>query len=402
MAKKRLFFITNLLPYPFFCGNQVRMFNIIKSLSRKFDITLVSQVSDDKDLIYVEKFNEYCKDICVILAKNKKSNLHKYFYKIKHWLYFFFKNIPKDMFYANYCGLQKVAMQLLKTNRFDICFFEYWFWPELLDWAAGLKVVDTNDVQYQRYEQLGKCSKRQLENYSHQEISTLNKYDVLITVTEKDKQILGKKLDKNKILIVPTGVNTNYYIPLENNPLSENIISFYGSMAGKTNIDALFYFYRDIFPLIKNKVKNARLLIVGSNPPQEVLNLAKQNGDITVTGYVQDVRDYLRMSKVSVCPMLVGFGIRGRVLEIMSMGIPVVVTKAAVDGMQLQEGHGILIRNTITDFAQAVINILQNTSLAKEIGNLGRDFILANCSYESTYDHLTELLYSNCTVNALS
>jgi len=100
--------------------------------------------------------------------------------------------------------------------------------------------------------------------------------------------------------------------------------------------------------------------------------------------------------------MLVGYGIRGRVLELMSMGIPVVVTKAAVDGMQLQEGHGILIRNTINDFAQAVIDILQNTSLAKEIGNLGRDFILANCSYESTYDHLTELLYSNCTVNSLS
>ena len=71
MEKKRLFFITTLLPYPFFCGNQVRMFNIIKSLSRKFDITLVSQVSSDKDLIYVEKFNEYCKDICVILAKKR-------------------------------------------------------------------------------------------------------------------------------------------------------------------------------------------------------------------------------------------------------------------------------------------------------------------------------------------
>ena len=402
MAKKKLFFITTIFPYPFFCGSQVRMFNIIKSLSREFDITLVSQVSSDKDLIYVDKFNEYCKDICVILAKNKKSSLHKYFYKIKYWLYFFFKNIPKDMFYANYCGLQKVAMQLLKTNRFDICFFEYWFWPELLDWAEGLKVVDTNDVQYQRYEQLGKGNKKQLENYSHQEISTLNKYDVIITVTEKDKQILGKKLDKNKILIVPTGVNTNYYIPLEKNLLSENIISFYGSMAGQTNIEALFYFYRDIFPLIKKEVRNAKLLIVGSNPPQEVLNLAKQNDDITVTGYVQDVRYYLRMSKVSVCPMLVGYGIRGRVLELMSMGIPVVVTKAAVDGMQLQEGHGILIRNTINDFAQAVIDILQNTSLAKEIGNLGRDFILANCSYESTYDHLTELLYSNCTVNSLS
>jgi glycosyltransferase involved in cell wall biosynthesis len=232
-----------------------------------------------------------------------------------------------------------------------------------------------------------------LESYRRQEIATLGKIDIVITLTDKDKETLGKSIDKNKIVTIPTGVDTNYYTPLDNENMSyENIISFYGAMSGEANVDALLYFYSDIFPLIKKEVSDVKLIVVGANPSKEVLNLAKKNDDITVTGYVKDVRDYLRKSRVSVCSMRVGYGMRGRVLELMSMSIPVVVTKNAIDGMGLQEGHGILIRNETKDFARAVVDILCDASMRKKIGLSGRNVIMEKYSYEATYGYLSKLI----------
>lgn len=398
---KKLLFITPVLPYPFDMATKVRMFNLIKSLSERFNITLTCQIFSRDEFINVEVFKKYCRHINVIVADNKKSRVHRFIYMIKYWFYFIFKNIPQDLFYSNYCGLQKNVRTLLKNDQYDVCFFAYWFWPELLSEASGLKVVDTNDVQYQRLEQLGefngyfkRLNKKLMNDYRRQEIETLQKFDVVIAITEKDNETLGKFIDKDKIVTVPTGLDTDYYTPMNGYQTSEKLISFYGAMGGKANVEALLYFYRDIFPLIKKEVHDAKLIIVGANPTQDVLNLSKQDKDVTVTGYVKDVREYLGKSKVSVCPMRVGYGIRGRVLELMSMGIPVVVTEIAVDGMGLQEGQGVVMRNNPADFARAVIDFLRDTSLRKKIGLSGRNFVRENYSYASTYDHLTKLIFN--------
>jgi len=406
MERKKLFFLTHLLPYPFDMGNKIRMFNILKSLSVYFDITLVSQVSRKDDLVYVDRFREFCSDTCVIVADNHRSLFRKVVrwgsYRIMHAAL----GTPHDLYYANYCGLKAAATALLRERRYDVSFFEYWFWPDLTRIATGLKVVDTNDVQCERNEQLlpednrGFLENRAMAVYRRMEMQTLRSFDLVVTVTERDAMTLNGMLGGGQFLTIPTGVNTATFTPRE--PVvgrGGSVISFYGSMGGPANVEALFYFYKEIFPIVRDEVPDAQLLVIGANPTADVQRLAQSDEAVEVTGFVEDVGDALSKSVVSVCPMQVAYGIRGRVLEVMSLGIPVVVTSVAVEGMGLCDGEGIIVSDGKEEFALEIIRLLRERDKAREIGLRGRDYIERNYSYDATYGRLSKALHEACQVH---
>jgi glycosyltransferase involved in cell wall biosynthesis len=131
---------------------------------------------------------------------------------------------------------------------------------------------------------------------------------------------------------------------------------------------------------------------VGSNPSEKIRAL---NSDprINVTGYVNNVRGYLSMGKVVVLPLRINYGHRGRIFEVMAMGIPIVVTPQAILGMGLKNGEGLLIEESPLDFAKRVINILDNREYAMELGREGRRLALERFSRQATYDRLTDFLF---------
>jgi glycosyltransferase involved in cell wall biosynthesis len=131
---------------------------------------------------------------------------------------------------------------------------------------------------------------------------------------------------------------------------------------------------------------------VGNNPPAEIKALDSDHR-VTVTGYVKDVRDYLAMAKVVVLPLRFEFGHRGRIYEVMAMGIPLVVTPQAIKGMGLQNGEGLLIEDLPVSITDAVLKIMNNTEYAMELGMKGRKTVCERFNKAATYDRLTGFLY---------
>jgi glycosyltransferase involved in cell wall biosynthesis len=160
------------------------------------------------------------------------------------------------------------------------------------------------------------------------------------------------------------------------------------------NIDGILYLSKKIMPFIWDKKKNTKLMVVGSNPPEEIRALAS-DPRITVTGYVKDVRDYLAMGRVVVLPLRMEYGHRGRIFEVMAMGIPLVVTPQAIKGMEIRNGEGLLIEESPQSFAQAVLTILEDPSYAEELGMRGRKVTLEKFSIEATYNKLADFLFEH-------
>lgn len=407
-SKKRLLFLYNRFPYPVKIGIDSRVMYLLESLSKRFEVDLVCNVQEKEQLKYIPVIQKYCKRVEAHLTPNRKSPFHRLFFKTFFLFSYLFKGTPSHLFYSSLPETRKRIKNLIKKINYDVFFFEYWFWDKsIIQSCKGFRIIDTNDVQFLREtnikmhltkNHLKHFVKYQLKRYQNLEIDHMKLFDLIITTTEQDKKTFMEYLGKEKKYIVTsTGVDIRYFSPREKKT-QDDLIIFYGAMNGHINIDAVLYLYQKIMPLIWKQKKDIKLMVLGSNPPKEIIDLTSDSR-IIVTGYVKDVRDYLAMGDLVALPLRRGYGHRGRIFEVMAMAKPLVVSPVTIQGMDIGIDEGIIIANSPETFAQAVLNILNNKSYAKELGRKGRKTIEERFSNRATYDQLTDFISENLEKN---
>jgi glycosyltransferase involved in cell wall biosynthesis len=134
------------------------------------------------------------------------------------------------------------------------------------------------------------------------------------------------------------------------------------------------YFCTEVFPGILQNEPETQLYIVGSSPPREIQLLAR-NSNITVTGYIEDIRDYYHRAQVIVVPLLTGVGIRGKILEAWSVGKATVATRLACQGIRAGHGENILIADTPEEFTSWTSALLRAPDFCQELGKRGRETV---------------------------
>jgi len=174
---------------------------------------------------------------------------------------------------------------------------------------------------------------------------------------------------KEKITVIPNGVNLEYYNRKNINENNRTII-FTGHMEFSPNIKAVKYFVKKIFPLIKNSIPDVKFYVVGADPGEEITSLS--NDDIIVTGKVDDIYSYLEKSSVFVSPMVSGTGIKNKVLQAMAMAKAIVSTPLGVEALPVTDGYEIFIADKPEIFAHNVIKLLEDRELRAKIGNNAR------------------------------
>jgi glycosyltransferase involved in cell wall biosynthesis len=220
------------------------------------------------------------------------------------------------------------------------------------------------------------------------ELATVQRFDTVLTVTERDRQILLQAVPGlQRAFAIPTSVDLSCNPPVELKPDSHNIL-FAGTMYWPPNVKAVLHFYRDIFPWVQAKVPEVRFIIVGKKPVRQVMALAKRDPAVTVTGYVEDIRPYWADSALAVVPLDVGSGIRVKILTAMAAGVPVVSTTVGYQGIDLTPGEHILVADSDADFADAVVRLLQDVDLRQRLAVAGRRLVEATYSWDVTYRKL--------------
>jgi sugar transferase (PEP-CTERM/EpsH1 system associated) len=194
-------------------------------------------------------------------------------------------------------------------------------------------------------------------------------FDLIITNSTVDEQVIRELSTKPNTLTITNGVDMEYFAPDSTLPEADKIV-FTGVMGYAPNEDAALHFAEDMFPLIKAKRPQAQFWIVGSDPSERVKALTRISG-VHVTGKVDDVRPFLRSATVFVCPLRIGSGVKNKILAAMAMQKATVATSMSIDGLDLADNREVLLADTPQDFAGKVVRLLMDHKAAQQLGANG-------------------------------
>jgi glycosyltransferase involved in cell wall biosynthesis len=215
-------------------------------------------------------------------------------------------------------------------------------------------------------------------------------FDRVLLISKYDLNAIEQKTPLNNVFFNPHGVDSYHFSPDTNTPKTPNSLIFTGNMNYAPNVDAARYFCQDILPSIRARVPDVKLLIVGADPSSEVKSWA-QGPSIQVTGRVPDLRIYMNRAQIAIAPMRIGAGLQNKVLEGMSMGMPMVITSVANEGIQAIDGENILIADSPVEFADRITSLMSDAERQAQIGANARDFIVQNWSWEKHFGNLEQM-----------
>jgi glycosyltransferase involved in cell wall biosynthesis len=234
--------------------------------------------------------------------------------------------------------------------------------PLLCDWhniesEIQQRYAETSDNPARRF-----YARRTARLLRTSERELLRLADAHTVCSERERLVLLERARDARIEVIPNGVDTAFYAGSAAGEEVRRNLVFVGSMDYHANIDAVLFFAKDIWPAVRNRRPNLRFIIVGSRPAAEVLDLGELEG-ITVTGTVDDVRPYYRSAIAVVVPLRVGSGTRLKVLEAMAASVPVVSTRLGAEGLAVTHGTDILLGDSPTEIADAVVSLNYGTAL---------------------------------------
>lgn len=252
------------------------------------------------------------------------------------------------------------------------------------DWQAGGKRLPAAAYSWLQARRLGDMERR-----------ALAAFDRVITVSEPDRLALQHfKAHKTGLAVIPNGLDLEEFTPAPDNQEEQpDTLVFTGTMDFRPNVDAVTWFAREVWPLIKKEKPQARFTIVGRRPAPAVEALKAVAG-IEVTGEVSDARPYIRRSQLYVVPMRMGGGVRYKVLEALAMAKPVVTTTLGADGIALQPGHDALLADSPAEFAQTVLALLDDPARGQELARNGRAFVEKHFDWRKIVPQLDKVLLS--------
>jgi sugar transferase (PEP-CTERM/EpsH1 system associated) len=180
-----------------------------------------------------------------------------------------------------------------------------------------------------------------------------------------------------EITVIPNGVDLEYFKrdPLIIRRKATLVIS--GKMSYHANVAMVLYLTKDILPIVWSQKPEVELWIVGKDPPESIMKLG-ENPAIKVTGTVDDIRPYLQKATLAVAPITYGAGIQNKVLEAMACETPVVTTPKAVSALSTCPGRDLLVADEPQQFAQAVLELLDDPEKQKALGYAGRQYVELN------------------------
>jgi len=208
--------------------------------------------------------------------------------------------------------------------------------------------------------------------------------------TPLEQRIFEEAIPGRPSTVLRNGVDLEYFQPQRERAEAGHLV-FTGVMDYFPNVDGCVHFTEEVLPLVRAEFPDARFTIIGSRPVPEVLRLAETEG-VTVTGFVDDVRDAMHTGAVSVAPLRIARGIQNKVLEAMALGLPVVGTTSATQGVSAQGGRDYIVADSAEDQARAICSLLRDPEKAQTLGAAGRRYVEEHYDWEVTLGHLDEIL----------
>ncbi|MBN8703153.1 MAG: glycosyltransferase [Bacteroidetes bacterium] len=376
----KLAIILSRFPYPLEKGDKLRAYYFIKHLSKEHELFLFA-LSDTKiSSKDFEEIKHYCKEIKIVYLSKLQILINlllapirqlpfqvSYFYSKKNQRIFntFISKIHPD----------KILCQLIRTTEYVK---EIKGIPKTLDYMDAFSKGIERRIAIEPWylKALLKWEYKKLIAYEHAVFA--NFQDKLI-ISEQDRNAINHPKNE-EIRVIRNGVNLDFF--KEQKKEKKYDILFAGNMQYPPNVESAEFLVTKILPILKKQLPNIKIVLAGSSPTKRVLALASKN--VTVTGWIEDIRDCYAESKILVAPMQISIGLQNKLLEAMAMKIPCVTSFQANNALQAIEKKEILLAETPEQFADAIVLLLTNNQLYASIQENGYTFVKNKYDWEKS------------------
>ena len=394
-----ILFLTQIIPYPPDAGPKVKTWHVLRYLADLgHQITLVSFMRPE-EARYVDALRQVCTTLYTVpIRRSRVADLG-------YWLRSHWTGRPFLVERDDSTEMRKLIQKIVATEAVDfihadqLTMAQFALPPHFASGNPESSPQNWPALIFDAHNAVWTILDRMVQNMpwfirpvvaleSHRvkdyEGMIIREFDHTLAVTEIDNQALRQAVAgrngtspsmEDKITVVPIAVNTSQLLPVQRQPGSTNILTL-GTLHYPPNADGIRWFLNEVFPLVRQKVPNATLTIIGKNPPQDFLQAASQTPDaIQVTGYVPELDEYMQQAAIVVVPVRAGGGMRVRILEAFSRAMPVVTTTIGLEGIDALPDRDVLVKDTEKDFAEAVIQLLLDETLQARLASNGRQFV---------------------------
>ncbi len=397
----RILFVT---PYPP-SRIRVRGYGFLAELQREHEVTVMTQCASEQELADVEVLRTQGHKVFVVQEPKRQAALRSG--------RALFSDIPLQVAYARSALFARAIQDLSAQHAFDVVHVEH-----LRGIASMEQLVRTHALVWDAVDCISLLCKhtivagpslkvRMIARLEHKrtqryEARLLSQLRHVVVTSERDRQAMielhrrqtGDLLRGDEVLgadvsVLPNGVDLEYFHPVPQERKCFNVV-FSGKMSYHANVATALYLYQQIMPLIWQQLPEATLTIVGSKPPKAIQLLAR-DPRIEVTGYVHDMRPYIRRAEVMLSPMVYSVGIQNKVLEAMALGTPVIVAAQAAEALEAHPGRDLLVAGTAQEFANETLRLMRDVELHTTLVQSGRRYVEEQHNWRVVTDRLIDI-----------
>ena len=370
--------------------------NLLKELSARNEITLLSFIETSQDQAHVDRLKQYCKEIRTI-------TLYPYHRELKSAFLF-----SKVLAVVHAClMMRREVRNELRTGDYDLVQCEYLhtlnFIPDLRRYPSLLTHHEVLSLVYERLfrraatwgEKISAFLKWRLMRVYERRLC--RKVRSVVALSTVDRDYLSRQLKVARPCMARSGVDVDFFRFRPDVPERPDSLIFVGFFKHPPNVQAMSYFFREIWPGILESAPNATLTVVGQSAPAHLLAHSRKDR-VDFVERVEDLRPLLSSHAVFIAPIISGAGLRGKLLEAMAMGKAVVATRLCLDGYGFQHDRELMVADSTAEFRHYTLELLRDPLKRRQLGDNARARVEGEYSsprfaadYEQHYAELSRI-----------
>ncbi len=387
----KILYVCHRFPFPPKRGGKIRPFNMIRHLSQNHQVTVCSLARSEAEAEEGRGIAPHCERFEMGVVSNPVQML-RMVARLP-------TTVPSSMGFFYSPDLAAKVNALLASERFDLIFVHCSSVAQYVSHVRDIpKILDFGDMdsqkwlEYVNYKPFPLKAGYWLEGskMEREEKRLARLFNLCTATTRAEWETLESYSTGVSTDWFPNGVDADFFRP-DGEGYDPDTISFIGRMDYYPNQEAMFRFCEQIWPLLRAKRPEMKLLIVGADPIPAVIKLGELPG-VTVTGSVPDVRPYILRSAAMVAPLNIARGTQNKILEAMAMGVPVVSSRIAAGGVDALGEEHFLVADTPMQYADAILRLVEQPAERERLSRAGRERMLSHHAWPRSMERLDGII----------
>lgn len=404
----KILWLSHLLPYPLKAGVVQRSYHLMKELARESELHVLAFRQDGLMAPMVRNLEQGVEDavehlgqFCTVIGVHAIPSERRYGKQLLA-LASFFHPAGYTLNWLKSGSFKRDLRKALQNETYDLIHLDtISFAPYLSvceELAKGVPVVlDHHNIEshmmWRRTKASDSLVARVYFGYEARKLERAEKaicprVTLNITCSDVDSERLATVTPQAASVDVPNAVDTHYFSPTSGGGAR---LLFFGTMSWYPNIEAAEFLIKEIAPELERRHPELMIDIIGASPPSRILEAAAVRSNVTVHGFVDDIRDYVSEALAFLCPIKDGGGTKLKVLDAMAMALPIVANPVACEGIDLESGKSVVFAETPCEYLDAIERLAVSPDFARYLGHNARKLAEAKYSVNAIGERLRSI-----------